>query len=61
MKEVYIIYDLIFNSYWDSTEGSFRGIIFATHYNTRKEAYNEISNIQSTQKRIYQILSIITK
>lgn len=59
MIERYIIKELVFQGYWSEEHHDFKGIIFASQYETLRQAQDEIENHISAGT--YAIIKIYRK
>lgn len=59
MIERYIIKELIYQGYWSMEHNDFKGIIFASQYETLKQAQDEIRDNISAGS--YEIIKIYRK
>ena len=57
VRHNFIIRDLISNGYWSANHGAFKGIIFASQYNTRQDA--ETVYITEISKKISNHVEIV--
>lgn len=54
MKTKYIIYNYLQGGFWASSSSQFRGILFATYFDTKEDAVRLIQNMKLTNCTIFE-------